>query len=220
MEAKLVVVRGKASKGAISLNLPTVIGRSRDVDLTIAHPTVSRRHCELFEDNGVLKIRDLGSLNGTFLGKTQVKESDLRPNDLFSVGPLTFRVLYEYNGEAAGRPRPAKPAKPAKAANAATPADELEIEEELPDFTLMDDLGDDSAEPLLEELEELSEESTTEDSDEPLPARAPAGPATVNSGDSEVLDFLLDDDPKPKKKAGKDQGTDDDDLDQFFKQLG
>ena len=64
MDAKLVIVGGKANKGPISLKLPTVIGRSREADLTVAHPMISRQHCRLFEVDGLLKIRDLGSLNG------------------------------------------------------------------------------------------------------------------------------------------------------------
>jgi predicted component of type VI protein secretion system len=200
MEAKLVVVRGKASKGHISLNLPTVIGRSRDADLTIAHPTVSRKHCELFEKDGLLKIRDLGSLNGTFVRKKQIKESELRPNDEFSIGPLTFRVLYKYVDNAAGT-------KPAPS------ADDSSRMEDLPDFTLLDDAAaDDSLSPLRD----LSELETTPDEG---PAGKRSNGKSGGDGESGVLDFLLDDDPKPKK-AGPDKGADDDELDQFFKQLG
>jgi predicted component of type VI protein secretion system len=92
MEATLTVVGGKASKAHVVLRLPTVIGRSREAGLTIAHPMVSRRHCELFEANGALHLRDLGSLNGTFVGTQPVTEAVLRLHDVFTVGPLTFRV--------------------------------------------------------------------------------------------------------------------------------
>ena len=105
MDAKLVVIGGKASKRQVSLKLPTVIGRSRDADLTVAHPMVSRQHCELFDVNGVLRIRDLGSLNGTFVGKERVEEAELYPSDEFTVGPLTFRVKYRYVGEIASAPK-------------------------------------------------------------------------------------------------------------------
>ncbi len=101
MEAKLILVGGKASKNEVLVKLPTVIGRSREAGLTIAHPMVSRRHCELFESEGMLRIRDLGSLNGTFIGERQIIEAPLRPNDEFTVGPLTFRIAYELVGEPA-----------------------------------------------------------------------------------------------------------------------
>ncbi len=94
MEAKLIVVGGKASKAKIALKLPTVIGRSREAGLTIAHPMISRRHCEVFEADGLLMVRDLGSLNGTVVGGQRVKESPLPPDAEFTVGPLTFRAEY------------------------------------------------------------------------------------------------------------------------------
>ena len=113
MDARLVIVGGKANKREVVLNLPTIIGRSREAGLTIAHPMVSRQHCELFEDNGVLMVRDLGSLNGTFVRKQRIAEAaPLLPNEEFTVGPLTFRAEYDYVGEiatAATVPRPEQP---------------------------------------------------------------------------------------------------------------
>jgi predicted component of type VI protein secretion system len=117
MDAKLVIVGGKANKGPISLKLPTVIGRSREADLTVAHPMISRQHCRLFEVDGLLKIRDLDSLNGTFIGQEKITEADLYPQSQFTVGPLTFRVDYEYAGPVdapppADQPQAAAPQSP------------------------------------------------------------------------------------------------------------
>lgn len=106
MDVKLTIIGGKANKTHVSLVLPTVIGRSREADLTIAHPMVSRQHCEVFENNGILKVRDLGSLNGTFVHRKQItSEAVLRPNDEFTIGPLTFRVEYKYEGDPAALER-------------------------------------------------------------------------------------------------------------------
>lgn len=99
MEVRLTIVGGKASRKVITVKLPAVIGRSREADLTIAHPMVSRRHCELFEVQGLVRIRDLDSLNGTLVGGKEITEVPLRPNDDFSIGPLTFRVEYDYAGD-------------------------------------------------------------------------------------------------------------------------
>jgi hypothetical protein len=119
-----VIVGGKANKRDVLLKLPTVIGRSRQADLTVAHPMVSRRHCELFEVDGLLTVRDLGSLNGTLVGGERIQEAALRPKDEFSVGPLTFRVEYEYTGEV--------PAAP--------PAGQ--DDEKAPDFQVVDEEGE------------------------------------------------------------------------------
>lgn len=99
MQAKLVIVKGQSSKGDVKVKVPSVIGRSRDASLTIAHPLISRQHCELFEMEGLLMIRDLGSLNGTYIGDDRVAEAPLPPQSRFTVGPLTFRVEYEYEGD-------------------------------------------------------------------------------------------------------------------------
>ncbi len=123
MEAKLILVGGKANKNEVLLALPTIIGRSREAGLTIAHPMVSRKHCEIFESDGMLRIRDLGSLNGTFIGERQIIEAPLRPNDEFTVGPLTFRVAYELPGEpAASRANGRRADEPGSTTGEAIPA--------------------------------------------------------------------------------------------------
>lgn len=163
MDAKLIVVGGKANKAEISLKLPTIIGRSRDADLTMAHPMVSRQHCELYEGGGLLKIRDLGSLNGTFVGEEKIEDAELYPGTEFTVGPLTFRVHYSYAGEIAPAPAPT----PAEASpeTVVAPLEFLDVEEkppaesvaaasksgespdaELPDFDAWADVDGDQAE--------------------------------------------------------------------------
>lgn len=99
MEITLIVVGGRTKRTHVTLRVPATIGRSRRADLTIAHPMISRQHCQIFEADGLLRIRDLGSLNGTIVGGNAVAEAPLRPNDEFTVGPITFRVQYEYGGE-------------------------------------------------------------------------------------------------------------------------
>jgi pSer/pThr/pTyr-binding forkhead associated (FHA) protein len=99
MNAKLVVVIGKTTKREVSLRLPTVLGRSREADVTVAHPLISRRHCEISEANGLLMLRDLGSLNGTMIEGRRVESAPLLPSAEFTIGPLTFRVFYEYDGD-------------------------------------------------------------------------------------------------------------------------
>ncbi|MGQ9506190.1 MAG: FHA domain-containing protein [Thermogutta sp.] len=103
MLVRLFVIRGKANKKAVAVALPAVIGRSREADLTIIHPMISRRHCQLFESDGLVKVRDLGSLNGTYLGGEQVQEAFLPPGAILTVGPLVFRVEYEASPAAISR---------------------------------------------------------------------------------------------------------------------
>lgn len=96
MEAKLIVVAGKANKAEVPLSLPATIGRGRESHLTIAHPTVSRRHCLVYELDGVLMVQDKGSLNGTFIDGERVDaDRILRPGQTLTIGPLAFRAEYE-----------------------------------------------------------------------------------------------------------------------------
>ncbi len=95
MYVTLTVVGGKADRKQVRVKVPIVVGRSRESGLTIAHPMVSRRHCELFEVDGLLHVRDLGSLNGVFVQGRRVSEASLPPQCEFNVGPLTFRVDYQ-----------------------------------------------------------------------------------------------------------------------------
>ncbi len=99
LKVKLVVVGGDAKSKEVNLRLPTVIGRGRDVNLTLPHALVSRRHAELFDRDGYLYVRDLGSLNGTYVNNRKIgSEQRLAPNELLTLGNVTFRAMYEAGG--------------------------------------------------------------------------------------------------------------------------
>jgi pSer/pThr/pTyr-binding forkhead associated (FHA) protein len=137
MKAKLIVVAGKATKGTISLTLPTVVGRSQQADLTVGHPTISRRHAELFEKAGLVMIRDLGSLNGTLIDGQRIKEAPLPPEAEFTIGPLTFRVQYEYKSAVRDDGNPH--VLTAKADDDSATTATTETPTELPDFEAFDE---------------------------------------------------------------------------------
>lgn len=94
MEAKLIVISGKANMGEVKLRLPMIIGRGRTSHLIISHPSVSREHCTLLDVDGLLVVRDNNSSNGVYVEGKQVKEAVVRPGQTLSIGPLTFRADY------------------------------------------------------------------------------------------------------------------------------
>ena len=102
VNAKLVVVGGGDAKAAeVQLKLPTVIGRGKESGLTVPHALVSRRHTEIFERDGKLFVKDLGSLNGTFVNNLRIEDAQpLEPNQLLTLGNVTFRAVYEIHGVA------------------------------------------------------------------------------------------------------------------------
>jgi hypothetical protein len=51
----------------LPLGRPAVIGRWRKVEIVLEDQYVSRRHCEALWDGCRVRVRDLGSTNGTFL---------------------------------------------------------------------------------------------------------------------------------------------------------
>jgi predicted component of type VI protein secretion system len=165
MEVKLVVVAGATPQAnEFALRLPTVVGRSRTADLPLANPLVSRKHCEIFEADGQLMVRDLGSLNGTFIGKTRIEEpSAMPPGSLLTIGAITFRAEYAgANGvasPAAGSATPAKAAPQIDSDVATIDVDDLEPLEPLAeaasdegDFSLSWLEEEDSASPLTDSI--------------------------------------------------------------------
>ncbi len=72
-----------------------VIGSHEDADLTVQETTVSRFHAELgLLTNGV-RLRDLGSTNGTFVGDSRVEAIVIQPNAEFRVGRATIALTIE-----------------------------------------------------------------------------------------------------------------------------
>jgi len=102
LKVKLVVIGGAPEGDEFQLELPSVLGRSRDVSLPLPHPLVSRQHCELFEREGQLFVRDLGSTNGTFVGSERVTESILEHGGLLTIGTVTFRAFFPRENNFAG----------------------------------------------------------------------------------------------------------------------
>lgn len=69
-----------------------VIGRSSQADLLLDHPSVSRRHAELWPDeSGRWMLRDLNSRNGTTLNGGASWDRPLRHGDKIGMGELTLR---------------------------------------------------------------------------------------------------------------------------------
>ncbi len=92
MQARLEVVRGAKTK-EILLKLPAVIGRGGNARVKLPASTVSRHHCEVYEFEGQIAIRDLGSANGTAVNGHRIQgPTFLTPEDEVTIGPLTARL--------------------------------------------------------------------------------------------------------------------------------
>ncbi|HXF98144.1 MAG TPA: FHA domain-containing protein [Gaiellaceae bacterium] len=72
----------------------TLIGRSPECDIFLDDVTVSRRHAELIREGDRFTIRDLGSLNGTYVNRRRIESAPLENDDEVQIGKyrLTFLV--------------------------------------------------------------------------------------------------------------------------------
>lgn len=93
MELNVSIYVGDTLKGSKKIQTPCLLGRSKEAGLTVAHPAMSRKHCELYEEGGKLFLRDNSSLNGTLCKGEYVENPvQLQFGDEFTVGELKFRV--------------------------------------------------------------------------------------------------------------------------------
>lgn len=67
-----------------------VVGRESSCDVVVGADTVSRRHAEIVLHNGKLKVRDLGSSNGTRLDGKPISETDWTDGQVLEIGPSKF----------------------------------------------------------------------------------------------------------------------------------
>ena len=91
----LVVRHGPNVGSSYRLEGPTTaIGRHPDSEIFLDDITVSRRHVVIERDaaDGGYTLRDVGSLNGTYVNRKRVDEAQLRDRDEVQIGRyrLTF----------------------------------------------------------------------------------------------------------------------------------
>ena len=83
----LVVRSGDLTGARFTLSKPiTRIGRGPDSDILFDDITVSRSHAEVFISEGGLFVRDLGSLNGTYVNRVIIEKAALVHGDELQVG--------------------------------------------------------------------------------------------------------------------------------------
>ncbi|HWN68985.1 MAG TPA: sigma 54-interacting transcriptional regulator [Haliangium sp.] len=71
-----------------------MIGVHPSCDLVLADPAVSRFHCELTSGERRVRIRDLGSSNGTKVDSLRIRDADLRGGSLIEIGRTVIRFQY------------------------------------------------------------------------------------------------------------------------------
>ena len=94
--AELLVLSGPLASARFALEGdPVTVGRAEQSTIFLDDFTVSRRHAEITPaPGGTYLIRDLGSLNGTYVNRERVEESVLADCDQVQIGrfPLLFHA--------------------------------------------------------------------------------------------------------------------------------
>jgi len=159
MDVNLILLKTDGSRKVFPLPTgATVIGRRSDCDLYARIRSVSKRHCQLNCGDGALKIRDLGSRNGTYLNGKRIDEAVIQAGDHIKIGPLTFVLQIDGQPEDITMPKPAGQKSSRKSTSAVhLGADDVEAFADLDDLDSFDDLDslDDSG--SLDDLDSVDD---------------------------------------------------------------
>ena len=91
--ALLVVKRGPNAGSRFLLDADvTTAGRHPESDIFLDDVTVSRRHAEFVRDGGGFVVRDVGSLNGTYLNRERIEAAALAGGDEVQIGK--YRLVF------------------------------------------------------------------------------------------------------------------------------
>jgi hypothetical protein len=102
--ALLVVLRGPNAGSRFLLDADfTSAGRHPDSDIFLDDVTVSRRHAEFYRHGDRFTVRDVGSLNGTYVNRDRIEEAELFGGDEVQIGK--FRLLFMSGSPEVGRRR-------------------------------------------------------------------------------------------------------------------
>jgi pSer/pThr/pTyr-binding forkhead associated (FHA) protein len=89
----LVVKRGPTTGVRYVLESEvTRAGRHPESDIFLDDVTVSRRHAEFVTSDQVTVVRDVGSLNGTYVNRERIEEIQLASGDEVQIGK--FKLLF------------------------------------------------------------------------------------------------------------------------------
>ncbi len=91
--ALLVMQRGPSAGARFLLDAErTSAGRSTEADIFLDDVTVSRKHAEFVREGQQFRVRDVGSLNGTYVNRNRIDQVVLRAGDEVQIGK--FRMTF------------------------------------------------------------------------------------------------------------------------------
>lgn len=127
--AKLVILSEGMTGRSHELTVDkTTIGRVDDNTFPIIDPSVSSHHCEILLQGQDVRVRDLGSTNGTFIEGEKITEAALKPGQILRLGQIQLRL------EAEGLQAARKPVDATMVIQRGVSLNDLETGPRRPDF--------------------------------------------------------------------------------------
>ncbi len=72
--------------------IPFRVGRRPGLDLSLPAESVSGEHAELYHEGPSLRLRDLGSTNGTFVNRQRIQDAEVHDGDVVHFADLEFQL--------------------------------------------------------------------------------------------------------------------------------
>lgn len=164
MDVSLVMFKADGTRRDFPVAKPrVVIGRTNTCDLRIPVSSVSRQHCEVVVDGDTIRVKDLGSSNGTYHNSVRIQQATVHAGDEVVVGPVVFTVVVD------GQPSDIKPTR--------SLVDQASADSGTPSPTLQSHVAGESSAPLaldasdeMPAFVEAENHSPTVDLDDPIAA--------------------------------------------------
>jgi len=92
--AILLVLKGAGTGSRFLLNSNiTRVGRELNNDISLDDITVSRSHAVINRDENGFSVKDLGSLNGTYINAVVAREQSLNDGDEIQIGKFHLTIF-------------------------------------------------------------------------------------------------------------------------------
>ncbi|NLY94700.1 MAG: FHA domain-containing protein [Myxococcales bacterium] len=117
--ARLIII-GPEGRTERELSSHNTLGRHPNNTHQILDRIVSKEHCHIDRSGDGWVLKDLGSLNGTFLNGKRVESARLKHGDEITIG--STRIVFQETGAAAVSAPPPAPARPAVTPAPAAPS--------------------------------------------------------------------------------------------------
>lgn len=167
LQASLKVIGGKNDGKLIEFKSNKfLVGREQDCHLRPNSDLVSRHHCVFTLDDYTLRLRDLGSTNGTLVNGRRIRgETVLTPGDVVKIGKLNLEVVIGSAAKATSAP-------PVPTAETTINASATDTAYALPEQTSLDDSGmvpsSSSSDTVQFQVRNIPDEDLGSDAEQPL----------------------------------------------------